>query len=102
MTGASMWHGWHQSAQKSTSTGSCAERSSTRCWKSASVTSIGLAIALEFSDAGSSGPRYPSRTDARSITTGCNGVPASPLAGSPSSPMASTTSWPLTTRPSSA
>jgi hypothetical protein len=42
------------------------------------------------------------RTVARSITTGCTGVPASPLAGSPSSPIASTTSCPFTTLPSRA
>ena len=38
-TGVSCLHGPHQSAQKSTTTGSSRERSSTRCSKSASPTS---------------------------------------------------------------
>jgi hypothetical protein len=38
-TGARVWQGPHQSAQKSTSTGTVFERSSTSAWKVASVTS---------------------------------------------------------------
>ena len=44
-TGASAWHGPHQSAQKSTTTGSSCERSRTSCSNVSSVTSIASAMA---------------------------------------------------------
>ena len=84
--GLSALHGPHQSAQKSTTTGTSRERSTTRSMKSCSPTSRishqGLTVTF-------------------CMTTVCVGVPVW-SAGSPSLPIRCTTSMPFVTLPSSA
>ena len=58
--GVSVRQGPHHSAQKSTTTGSSRERSTTRCSKSASVTSKMLLLAVSGTPLRLPGPLYDS------------------------------------------
>ena len=57
--GPSVRQGPHHSAQKSTTTGTCFERSTTLSWKSCSLTSLVMSLSVPAASVGSRGRRPP-------------------------------------------